>query len=83
MSSRGGGLAIYIKNSIAFNFAHISLQKTECLSVEIYSKQSKTCISLVYNPPSSNTLIADDLERLFESRKFHEPTIVLGDFNID
>lgn len=83
MSSRGGGLAIYIKNSIAFNFAHISLPKTECLSVEINSKQSKICIILVYNPPSSNTLIADDLERLFESRKFHEPTIVLGDFNID
>ena len=61
----------------------VSLPKTECLSVEINSKQSKICIILVYNPPSSNTLIADDLERLFESRKFHEPTIVLGDFNID
>ena len=25
----------------------------------------------------------DDLERLFESRQFHQPTYILGDFNID
>ena len=64
MSSRGGGLAIYIKNSIAFNFAHIFLPKTECLSVDINSKQSKICI------------IACDLKRFFESRNFHEPTVL-------
>ena len=52
LASRGGGLAIYIKQHIKFE--KIDLAKcgeTEILGIELVMAHSRFCLVLVYNPP--------------------------------
>ena len=86
MGSRGGGLAIYIRNNLIFeNLDVADCRETEMLCIKIKCIVSEFCLMLVYNPPSVASSIVDNFEALFSKSDvfLKKPTVVVGDFNID
>ena len=69
VASRGGGLVIYINDSIKFE----RVDMPACKGAEI----------LVYNPPSSASHIVAQFASILEANLLKKRKIIIGDFNID
>lgn len=88
IKKRGGGLIIYIREDLEWEYlgAQISTSDIELLTILVKRKyQRNLCISVSYLPPTSNVNLAidklDELGRLLENTT-HE-WVLGGDFNID
>ena len=86
---KGGGVAIYIKNNIAFQHKHDIENSLECLWIEIFQKHSKSFLVVCYYCPreTSNYLLQNfnDLlqEQLSSIIKENKEIIILGDFKVN
>ncbi|CAH2017311.1 unnamed protein product [Acanthoscelides obtectus] len=85
-NSRGGGVAFYVRNGIAFKILHSNITAVlEELWISVKVNQRKYCLAIVYRPPSANVL--DCFHQLTESLTNlsldNDYAIVMGDFNIN
>ncbi|CAH2011194.1 unnamed protein product [Acanthoscelides obtectus] len=85
-NSRGGGVAFYVRNGIAFKILHSNITTVlEELWISVKVNQRKYCLAIVYRPPSANVL--DCFHQLTESLSNlsldNDYAIVMGDFNIN
>ena len=55
---KGGGVAIYIKNNIAFQHKHDIENSLECLWIEIFQKHSRSFLVVCYYCPPSLPIIS-------------------------
>ncbi|CAG5100531.1 Protein of unknown function [Cotesia congregata] len=85
-NKRGGGVSLYIKNSLSSRFVLSSTympDRPEYLFMEIWhSSRQKILIGTVYNPPASQSLelLQADLDDIMPH---YVHVILLGDLNID
>jgi hypothetical protein len=79
----GGGVAMYIKNSLFFSILLLA-PETEFLVVSICSFAGNVCIALAYRPPSS-TVVYFDIINLLNDLKINSFSnfLFLGDLNFD
>ena len=84
---KGGGVCIYVHNSIKFKVRNDLSSNTsdlECLSIEVEQNKSKNfVVSTMYRPPRGNiTEFLSKLKTNFEACS-NKPIYTLGDFNIN
>ena len=86
-SKRGGGISIFVKNSISFKrieSCSLSLPFIESLFMEIKHRDKKLIIATVYKPPKGNDdLFIDKLIEFINFCKINslDEFILCGDFN--
>lgn len=82
--SRGGGVAIYVKNGIKCNVIRKSSStcSLEFVFVELLFNNYKLLIGSVYNPPTKNNFSELDLALSELSNSFKD-IIIAGDFNVN
>lgn len=87
IGKRGGGVALYIKNSLKYKVVECMSTTIDnlmdCITVEIcMEKQKNVIVSCVYRAPDSSIeAFKDSMEVLFA--KTQKVTFICGDFNID
>uniref|UniRef100_A0A1A9WJW1 Endonuclease/exonuclease/phosphatase domain-containing protein n=1 Tax=Glossina brevipalpis TaxID=37001 RepID=A0A1A9WJW1_9MUSC len=83
-SSRGGGVALYIKRNLKSKIVLKSGDDSivEYLGVEISGNNSKCLIMCVYNPPRCYR-VDDVFSALDEISVAYENIVLCGDFNVD
>ena len=81
----GGGVAMYIRETIAYNVLLSGPTSLELLSITLFKNTFGLCQSVVYRPPSYTTSIFDThCEALFSLKQLYfSNLVVLGDFNIN
>ena len=81
----GGGVAIYIHNSIKYQILMTGPANLELLVVSLFRNNFKLCLGVFYRPPSSSHYIFDTLcDALFTIDQSHFSNFVLvGDFNVN
>ena len=80
----GGGVAIYISNSLPFNTLQTLNSQTELLFVEFINHHPFT-VGVFYRPPDANDDCLLNLYNCIRSMSWSNPSkmILCGDFNID
>ena len=84
--SRGGGLAIYVRQD--FNYEIKEPPKTvtdiEYLTIKLSKNITNLDLTLVYKPPATNFgTFLESMDKLLEFTKVSNKSLVCGDFNID
>ena len=88
-SGRGGGISMYIHDSLNFKYRReldVNTKNVDSLSIDLISKKSKnTVLSTIYKPPDSkfnafNTFLKDVYSISLKSYKLFYAT---GDFNLN
>lgn len=84
-NARGGGLCIYVKNSIITSLIDIKNNLTEQLWINVKCKKDNFAVGVVYRPPTldSNLFLAELEDTLGLIFPAVEDIICMGDFNID
>lgn len=83
-SSRGGGIAVYVKNTWSASTIDITLEHAECLTLKLCKNNFVVSLLAVYRPPSEN--VRNFLDELSASLQTMVPTdklCMVGDINID
>jgi hypothetical protein len=80
---RGGGVALYLANYLAFNRREdFEIPELELLWSEVFLSNSKILIGVCYRPPSN---LSSDIDQFLDSdqinRSNYTMIIVIGDFN--
>ena len=80
---QGGGVAIYLKESIPFFSRHdLARADLEAVTVEISGSHSKPFLVTWYKPPSASVDIFNSFETLITKiEQEDKESIILGDFN--
>ena len=89
-SHRGGGTAIYVKNTIICNRVYplhntvgISIDYV-CLEIRQHQSGQRMLFIVIYRPPNSHAELYSRVEQLLESALLMcNELIVVGDFNVD
>ena len=81
----GGGVAMYVKNTIDYNVILCGPDNLEFLLVSVNYCNCTLPIGLWYRPPNTPTTIFDTLQTCLESfgPSFFRNFIFVGDFNVD
>ena len=81
----GGGVALYIRNSLHYKSRSDLLNPNiEIIFVEIQNVNNKFLLSLIYRPPNSKADFLEQLAACLEKALDTEmPIFLMGDFNID
>ena len=88
MHGKGGGVAIYIKNNIAFQHRHDIENSLEYLWIQIFQKHSKSfLVGCYYHPPETSNYLLQNFNDLLQEElgsiiKENKETIILGNFNV-
>jgi len=82
VKTRGGGVLLYIKNSINAVEREEYADKNfpECIWCEIEVGREKTLVGICYRPPDSSKAQDEALFKLIESAS-NEKLLIMGDFN--
>lgn len=81
---RGGGVAVYIKESINFKTTYINTDSYETLRIDIIKNNKTTTIIPIYRPPSQNVnTFTNELDQALSKINKKNETIIIGDMNID
>jgi len=82
---RGGGVAIFIHNSIRYHTLVSGPANLELLVVSLSRNNFKLCLGVFYRPPSSPNSIFDILcNTLFFTNQSHFSNfVIVGDFNVN
>ena len=86
---KGGAVAIYIENNIAFQHRDDIENALECLWVEIFQKHSKSfLVGCYYRPPGTSNYLPQNFDDLLQKQlsniiKENKEIIILGDFNVN
>ena len=79
--TRGGGAAIYIRDTLKFSLVNVSNVNTPCNWICISLGKNDLLLSVIYRPPScQNTLFFNDLESILV--KYPKKHVIVGDINI-
>ena len=84
-SLRGGGVACYIKRSLAYSYKDNFCKSTETIFVDIFlPKRKPMLVSILYRPPDKND-VAKNLEETFTWCDIleNQECYFLEDFNIN
>lgn len=90
--SRGGGVSIYVRSSLASRInsnASITTEYLECCSIQLKSSKSPNCPALyivgIYRPPNGSVALFNDCltELLLENSRGKKRMIICGDINLD
>lgn len=83
-SSRGGGIAIYVKERWSCAELKFSFNHAEYLSIKMCDSQISTLVLAFYRPPSSNVKsFLDELDANIANIGQSEIICLVADFNID
>ena len=88
-SGKGGGVGIYVRNTLNFKHRQDINTHLESLWIEIFAKSAKYFfIGCYYRPPEGSKYYPKDFYDAFDKQlnkvvKYKKETIILGDFNID
>ena len=86
---KGGGVAMYIKNNIAFQHRHDIENSLECLWIEISQKHSKSfLVGCCYCPPETSNYLPQNFNDLLQEQlssiiKKNKGIIILSDFKVN
>jgi len=86
-SQRGGGIAMYIKESLDFQQIPLSTKSFESMWISLTNLGVNTIVGGIYRPPSKSTLdFQTELENMLmsnvELKNKNSRTIITGDLNI-
>ena len=84
-SRRGGGVACYVKKSLAYNYRDNFCKNTESIFIDIFLPKTKPIlIGILYRPPDKNDFVKS-LEETFTNCNIldKQECYLLGDFNIN
>ena len=84
-SRRGGGVACYVKKSLAYNYRDNFCKNTESIFIDIFLPKTKPIlIGILYRPPDKNDFVKN-LEETFTNCNIldKQECYLLGDFNIN
>ena len=84
-SRRGGGVACYIKKSLAYNYKEKFCKSTESIFIDIFLPKTKPIlVGILYRPPDKNNFVKN-LEETFTGCDIlgNQECYLLGDFNIN
>ena len=84
-SRRGGGVACYVKKSLAYNYRDNFCKNTESIFMDIFLPKTKPIlIGILYRPPDKNNFVKN-LEETFTNCNIldKQECYLLGDFNIN
>ena len=81
----GGGVALYIHNSITYNIVFSSLAGLEVLFVSLPRNTLGQCLFVFYRTPLSVSCVLDTCcDILFSlSHSYFTDFVILGDFNVN
>ena len=84
-SRHGGGVAMYIHDSVAYNVLLCGPAGLELIVVSLLRNNFKLCLSVFYRPPSSHSSIFDTMcDTLFSiNHSYFSNLVILGDFNVN
>ena len=86
LDKRGGGVCMYVKNSILVkDRCELTSQfEIETVLIEVYCKKVTVLISCIYRPPTATVTFFDDCSDMLEKILMDDKElIILGDFNVD
>ena len=84
-SRRSGGVACYVKKSLAYNYRDNFCKKTESIFIDIFLPKTKPIlIGILYRPPDKNDFVKN-LKETFTNCNIldKQECYLLGDFNIN
>ena len=81
----GGGVIVYVRSCFVTTLVPVPSHGLEIISLTVSNGIGKVCISVFYRPPSSPSLIFEDLFLYLQSLNIPEfcNYILLGDFNVN
>ena len=82
----GGGVALYVHNSLLYDVLLCGPAGLELIVVSLFRNHFKFCIGVFYRPPSSSPAIFDLLcSSLFQyvHQSYFSNFVIVGDFNVD
>lgn len=81
---RGGGIAVYVKETINFEKTNITTNSYETLRIDININNKTTTVIPVYRPPSQNiNTFTNELDQAISNINKRNQTIIIGDMNVD
>jgi hypothetical protein len=84
---KGGGVALFIKESLSFSVKNIATNTFESVFIQICGKKTgaKTSIGAIYRPPDTDlALFNTEFDQLVKDlTKSHQTCILAGDFNVN
>ena len=85
VSRHGGGVIVYVRSCFVTSLVPVPSHGLEIISLTVSNGIGKVCISIFYRPPSSPTLIFEDLFWYLQSLNIPEfcNYILLEDFNVN
>nr|XP_055025620.1 uncharacterized protein LOC129415608 [Misgurnus anguillicaudatus] len=82
--SKGGGVMIYIKNSILYEEINLADCDLECIGLKIIlSPQMSFSLIVLYRPPNSNIDFYEKLQSMLSNCNFDKEVMIMGDFNVN
>ena len=80
----GGGVIVYVRSCFVTTLVPVPSHGLEIISLTVSNGIGKVCISVFYRPPSSPSLIFEDLFLYLQSLNIPEfYYILLGNFNVN
>lgn len=81
---KGGGVLIYIRESLKCSVIDFDTFGIECLALNVeLSSTMKFNIMVLYNPPSHSVSFYSDFDKLLKQINVKTEIILMGDFNIN
>ena len=82
--SRGGGIAVYIRENINFTKTEINSKYYETLQIDLSINNNKFTIFPIYRPPKLNVKhFINELDNIINTINNKQNLILIGDINID
>lgn len=82
--SRGGGIAIYVRDDWSTADIVVPFEHAECISLKLFNNTYGIALMAFYRPPSGNVLkFLDELNSNLSNMSPTDKLCLVGDFNID
>lgn len=81
---RGGGIALYVRESLTYLQSNIKTISFESIQIDINTKSNNYSLICIYRPPKNNVKeFIIELDKLINNIKNKQDIIIIGDINID
>lgn len=83
-SGRGGGIAVFVRDTWYVTNLSASFKHAECIAINITNSLNSICVLAVYRPPSECVRgFLDELDVALRQHFIFNELCLVGDFNID
>lgn len=80
----GGGIAVYIKDNIAFTTISLNVKSFEVIQIDLNFDNQIVSLLSIYRPPSSNIKeFLNEIDKTINTINKKQELIIVGDMNID